>query len=183
MNLFLEIKEEIEKIVSDSYSATDLIHARGTLSWVLQMKQNAREDLQIAALAHDIERGASKSKIGGETSVKEDFSNYDAIKEEHASRSAKIIVELLEKFKVDESTIKRVEYLVLHHEIGGDEEAGILRDADSLSFLYDNFTNYLRHYGPDRAKHKIDYMYNRMSEKGKELGKKLYNELLKQLTN
>lgn len=181
-NNFFKIKKEIERIINNSYSNTELSHARGTLKWVLKIKTNADEALQIASLAHDIERGGKEKRIiTKKIDNNENFSDYDIKKKKHATKSAKIIAELLEIFDVKKEIIKRVKYLVKNHEIGGDEDANILRDADSLSYFEDNFDAYFKYYGKEKTKHKIDYMYNRISEKRKKLCKKLYNKALKKL--
>ena len=67
---------------------------------------------------------------------------------------------------VDEKELHAL-YLVENHEDGGDEEANIIRDADSLSYFEDNFDGYLKECGVERAKRKVEYMFGRMSENGK----------------
>ena len=53
----------------------DPIHAENTLKWVLYLKLDANDALQIAALAHDIDRANESRKT-----LRSDFSDYDAFK-------------------------------------------------------------------------------------------------------
>ena len=129
--------------------------------------------MQIAALAHDIERGiyTDKDKI-----IKEKFDDYDKRKREHSRRSAKIICDLLRKHRFNKDFIKKVEYLVLLYEFGGDEEVDVLRDADSISFFEDNLEYYFDTHGGKTAGLKIEFMYNRMSKKAKDIVEKFKYE-------
>ncbi len=69
----------------------------------------------------------------------------------------------------DSTYIKTVYHLVSLHEVGGDVESDLIRDADSLSFMSNNLPRYLSKNGRDAAKEKVKYMYDRASEKAKEL--------------
>jgi hypothetical protein len=51
----------------------------------------------------------------------------------HSKRSAEIIKNILLKHKVNEIEIKRMQNIVLNHEFGGNREANLIRDADSLA--------------------------------------------------
>lgn len=159
-------EKEIEEVISKSPLKVDVLHSKLTKKWVLELKPDANEALQIAALAHDIDRGAT-----GITEGDADFSDYNDFKKKHAERSAKAIREILEKHGFNEDFIKEVEHLVLLHEFGGDEEADILMDADSIAFFEENIKVFFKRYGKEKTKFKIKFMYERMSEKAKELVK------------
>ena len=68
-------KEKIREAISKSNVPEDPIHAENTLKWVLYLKFDANDALQIAALAHDIDRANESRKT-----LRSDFSNYDAFK-------------------------------------------------------------------------------------------------------
>ena len=68
------LEKEIECIIKNSPIPTDPIHSKKTREWVLKLKPYASEELQIAALAHDIERGFRGKKV--------EFETYDDYKEE-----------------------------------------------------------------------------------------------------
>ncbi len=57
------VKKKIEKIIKNSLVPEDLIHSKNTLEWLLILKPDADEALQIAALAHDIERAIEERKV------------------------------------------------------------------------------------------------------------------------
>jgi hypothetical protein len=163
------IEKEIEDIISKSPGKTDPVHSKSTKKWVLNLKPDADEALQIAALAHDIERGFSTPE---EDKAKEDFSRYKELKMEHSKKSADIICGILKKYDFEDLFIKRVKHLVEHHEFGGDEETDIIKDADSISFFEDNLEYYFGEFGNDKTKDKIKFTFNRMSERAKEIVKK-----------
>jgi hypothetical protein len=50
------VKKRIEEIIKTSPVPEDPIHSKNTLEWLLWLKPDADEALQIAALGHDIER-------------------------------------------------------------------------------------------------------------------------------
>ncbi len=171
MTLLKEVEREIEETASHSLCKEDPLHSKLTRKWVLRLKADAGEALQIAALAHDIDRaaGEGKEKVAGKKAGKPEEWNP----EEHAKRSAEIISKILEKHGYDESTISRVKYLVERHESGGDEEADILRDADSISYFEHNIYFYYDDFGEKKTKEKINFMFNRDSDNAKDIIKNL----------
>lgn len=151
-----KIEEEMKRIIAHSPAPTDLAHSQSTRKWVLKLKPDADLALEIAALAHDIERGLMTPK---QELDKEDFSNYEAVKKAHGRKSADIICDLLKKHGFEGSLIKRVRDLVEHHEFGGDPDADVLKDADSISFFEKNLEYYFKKFGKSDAQSKIEFMF------------------------
>lgn len=164
MDRFKAVEKEIEEIISKSPVETDVSHARLTRKWLLELNPDADEAFQIAALAHDMERGIT-GKL--EIDMDEKYDDYDNYKKQHSERSAKVIRGILEKHGFNEDFIKRVERLVLLHEFGGDEESDILIDADSIAFFEEKIKIYLKRYGKEKTRFKVKFMYDRMSERAK----------------
>ncbi len=165
MTKFADVQKEIEGILPNSPLDFDLGHARLVLKWVLKLKPNADEALRIAALSHDIDRA-----ITGITEKDlKDYSKINEFKKEHSLRSAKFICDILVKHKYPQSIIEKVKHLVELHEFGGDDEADILRDADSIAYFEYNIPGYLKRNGKERTIGKIQFMYNRLSEKAKKM--------------
>lgn len=162
-------KREIEEILKDSPVAIDPIHSKNTLKWLLVLKPNADQALQIAALGHDIDRGVSKIT---DKSLK-DMKNYEQARIEHSIRSAKVISDLLKKYNFEKKFIDKVHRLVERHETGGDEESDILRDADSIAFFEYNIPTYFERYGKEKTLYKIRYMFDRVSDRAKNIIKKI----------
>ncbi len=171
-----DLKKEILNILRKSPIDPDTatMHAQLVHKWVLALKPNADEALQIAALSHDIE----KAFTGITEKNLKDYSKINEFKNEHAERSAKFISEILKKHNYSDDIIHKVKLLVSNHEMGGDEESNILRDADSIAFFEYNIPSYLKNNGRERTKKKINFMYKRMSSNAKETVKHLTYENL-----
>ena len=167
MDKFSLIKDEIRKIIDNSEISTDPRHSIDTHKWLMELCPDASEELQIAALGHDIERGVNP-RVG-----KKAFNSYEEYKEEHVKRSSEIICKVMEKVGYPEKSIEKVKNLVLKHEVGGDKESDYLRDADSICYFEYGVEAYLKRKGDERTKFKINYMYSRVSDKAKEIIKGL----------
>jgi hypothetical protein len=164
INKFELLKKELEEILPNSPVREELMHSKLVLKWLLKLKSDADEALQIAALSHDIDRAISKIT---EKDLK-DYSKIHDFKKEHAIRSASYISEIMKKHNYSNEIINRVKHLVENHEVGGDEDTNILTDADSLAYFEYNIPFYLIRNGKERTKEKIKFMYKRLSfEKSK----------------
>jgi len=119
-----EIEQEILNLLENN--PEELQHAKNTLKWLLVLKPDSDFILQISALGHDIERVVNSKD-------KKEYPSHEEFKRTHCKRSAKIIKEILIKNKINEKDIERAERIIENHEFGGNEEADLLRDADSLS--------------------------------------------------
>ncbi len=170
MDKFAAAKKEINKILPNSPLEEEPIHSKLTLKWVLKLKPNADKALQIAALAHDIDRAVTGIT---ETHHLKDHGKLGEFKKEHAERSAKIISDLLEKIGYEKEFVEKVKGLVLNHEVGGDEETNALKDADSIAYFDYNIGHYFRRNGKEKTQIKIRFMHDRMSEKAKKLLEKI----------
>lgn len=169
MQKFSQLKKEIAEIISKSRETEDPVHSKLTLKWLLKLKPKANEAMQIAALAHDIERAVT----GKTESTLKNFSNIQEIKNEHAKKSAEIIGELMAKYGYGKREIQKVKRLVARHESGGDRDSDILRDADSIAYFDYNIYIYIKKKGFERTKEKIKFMYGRISRKTKKIVEKI----------
>ena len=157
------VKKAIEKTVALSTVPEDSIHSGNTLQWLMRLKPDADEGLQIAALGHDIERAIEERKV-----KRQDFEDYDAFKQAHALNSADILRELmLDNGITDPEFIGDVYTLVCRHEVGGDPRSDILRDADSLSYFDVNLPHYFKRNGREETLRRCRWGYRRLSERGK----------------
>lgn len=168
--IFRKIKAEISEIIGRSDEKFDSQHSINTVKWIKRLEKNPSKELLIAALAHDIERGVTP------TVHKRPNETYDDYKMRHAQRSSEIIANLMLKFNFAHNSIEKVRKLVKNHEVGGDKETNILRDADSVAFfdsLDSNVKQYINRGGfestKDRIKDKIVFMYQRTSSRAKRL--------------
>ncbi len=159
MNPLEPAKKAIRAMIAGSPVPEDPMHAENTLQWVLKLYPNADDALQIAALAHDIDR-ASDSKVN-----RENYDDYDSFKAAHAKNSARILKEILEEHKAPSSVVEEAWHLVLGHEVGGDPEADLLKDADSIAYFDFNLPFYFQREGWQETKRRCQWGYRRLSQK------------------
>ena len=180
IDLMKEIERELKEVIKKSEIPEDYQHAKNVREWVLRLKLDADTALQIAALAHDIERAISNRKI-----LKNNFKDYDSFKKAHSINSAKITLEILNKFPLNKEVKDKIRYLIENHEFGleNDQELSVLKDADSLSFFEVNLPLYFQRHDIDDTLFRMEWGYRRLSERAKEFLKqfKYKNETLNNL--
>ena len=161
-------KQKIRAIISKSRVPEDPIHAENVLEWILKLKPDADEALQIAALAHDIDRADERRKI-----QRSDFNDYDRFKAAHANNSAKILKKILDECQVKQLIIVEARRLVELHEIGGDPCSDLLKDADSISYFEVNMPLYYQREGYEETLKRCIWGYQRLSPKMKQICQKI----------
>ncbi len=161
-------KQKIRAIISKSGVPEDPVHAENVLEWVLKLKPDADEALQIAALAHDIDRAIEKRKI-----LRSDFNDYDAFKTAHAKNSARILGEILNGCHLEQTIIDEACRLVERHETGGDLCSDLLKDADSISYFEVNMPLYFQREGYEETLKRCIWGYQRLSPKMKAICQKM----------
>ena len=185
MNNFEEVVKEVKEVIKKSPVNSDLRHAELTLEWVLKLKPDADEALQIAAISHDIDRGAT-GITGKDIKGAMGYSEY---KKQHAIRSDEFICEILERREYPKGVVNKVKNLVEAHEVGGEYESDILKDADSIAYFEYNIPEYLKRNGEEWTKEKIKFMYKRMSPEAKRIvtmikyGDEAIEELVRNIIN
>jgi hypothetical protein len=168
INSIVRAKQKIRAVISKSRVPEDPIHAENVLEWVLKLKPAADEALQIAALAHDIDRADEKQKTS-----RSDFNDYDAFKAAHAKNSAKILRKILNGCHVEQTIIDEACRLVERHEAGGDLCSDLLKDADSISFFEVNMPLYFQREGYEETLKRCIWGYQRLSPKMKAICQKM----------
>jgi hypothetical protein len=159
MNSIEKAKKKILEIIAGSNVAEDPLHAENTLKKLLKLEPKADQAMQIAALAHDIERAVGKQKI-----KRKDYEDFEQFKQAHADNSAKILWKILEKCRVKGSITKEACRLVENHEKGGDANSNLLKDADSISFFEVNLTHYYKREGSEETRRRAAWGYLRISK-------------------
>jgi hypothetical protein len=168
-------------MLADSKVPEDPLHAENTLEWLLRLDPKADEALQIAALAHDIERAVEARKV-----LRADYDDYDAFKAAHAQNGAKILRAILDKCGVANPIAGEACRLVtlhevggdprsnlLKHEVGGDPRSNLLKDADGISYFAVNMPWYYRREGWEETKRRCIWGYRRLSARTKEIAKNI----------
>ncbi|MBW2056060.1 MAG: DUF4202 family protein [Deltaproteobacteria bacterium] len=156
--------ERIRAIVARSEVPEDALHAENTLEWVLRLDPESGQAIQVAALAHDIDRAVGPTKVR-----RSDYADFDAFKAAHALQGAKILRAILEECGVAGPTIEEACRLVELHEVGGDRWSDLLRDADSISFFEVNLPLYYKREGWEETKRRCIWGYRRVSARAREI--------------
>lgn len=164
-------KQEIRLIIAGSQVPEDPGHADNTLEWLLRLEPDASEALQLAALAHDIDRAIERTKVR-----RADFDDYDAFKAAHARNSAKILRPILTTCGVEQNIVEEACRLVVVHEVGGDPSSDLLKDADSISYFDVNLSLYFQREGWDETKRRSHWGYRRLTPKAQEIVKHIVHE-------
>jgi len=166
------------------YSNAD--HLIRTAYWVKKLDPKTSDALVLAALTHDIERVFKEDRnpptpeFGGAKWDDPIYSQW------HSERSAKFTEEFLKKEGESEELIKKTTDLIKLHELGGNPEADLLKDADSLSFLEVNVALFISmvpdKLSKDEILEKLNFMFNRITdEKAKIIAKQLYDKAILKL--
>jgi len=164
MNSIFYAKQKIRAVISESSVPEDPVHAENVLEWLKKLDPKADEALQIAALAHDIDRADAIRKI-----QRSDFDDYNQFKAAHAKNSANIMKEILQECRVEQSIIDEAYHLVELHEIGGDPRTDLLKDADSISYFEVNMPLYYQREGYEETLKRCIWGYHRLSPKLKKI--------------
>ena len=164
-------KQKIRLVVAGSLVPEDSSHADNTLEWLLRLEPDADDAIQLASLAHDIDRAMDEIKV-----KRVDFGDYDAFKAAHARNGAEILRPILTVCGVEQHIVNEACRLVEVHEVGGDYRSDILKDADSISYFDVNLPLYYRREGWDEAKWRSSWGYRRLSPRAKKIVKYIVHE-------
>jgi hypothetical protein len=171
MNSIERAKRRIRATIAASKVPEDPLHAENTLAWVLRLDPKAGQALQIAALAHDIDRAVETRKVR-----RRDYDGYEAFKAAHARNGARILRAILNECGVAKLVADEACRLVTDHEVGGDHRSDLLRDADSISFFEVNMPFYYEREGWEETKRRCVWGYRRLSVLRREIVKSITYE-------
>ncbi len=164
-------KQEIRLYIARSEVPEDPRHADNTLKWLLCLEPNAKIALQLAALAHDIDRADEEIKVR-----RAHFDDYDAFKAAHALKGAEILRPILTECDLEWDIVNETCRLVAAHEVGGDPRSDVLKDADSISYFDVNLPLYYEREGWTETKRRSRWGYRRLSPRAKEIVKHICYE-------
>ncbi len=168
MDSIKRAKQKIREVIVGSQVPEDPRHADDTLEWLLRLEPDAGEALQLAALAHDIDRAIEEVKVR-----REDFDDYDVFKATHARHGAQLMRPILNSCSVARGIVDEACRLVEVHEVGGDPQADLLKDADSISYFDVNLPLYFQREGWDETKRRSHWGYRRLTPRAKEIVKQI----------
>ena len=164
-------KQKIRLVIAASRVPEDSRHADNTLEWLLRLQPDAGDVLQLAALAHDIERAIEETKV-----ERADFDDYGAFKAAHARNGTEILRPMLTACGVEQDVVDEACRLVAVHEVGGDPSSDLLKDADSISYFDVNLPLYYHREGRVETQRRSRWGYRRLSPRAKEIVKNIVYE-------
>jgi len=164
-------KRKIRTVIAGSRVPEDPRHADNTLEWLLRLEPAAGASLQLAALAHDIDRAIEEVKV-----KRADFDDYDAFKAAHARHGAELLRPMLSACGVARDMVDEACRLVEVHEVGGDPDADLLKDADSISYFDVNLPLYYEREGWAETKRRSLWGYQRLSSRARKIVAKISHE-------
>ena len=184
MKYFDLVKIFVDSAFKDKGKIDSSYHFEQTVYWLKQLNPEADEAMLTAAYAHDIERAFRKETDKDLLDKKFNDVFYTHY---HPQEGAKIIRVFLEQQGAPKNFIDKTAHLISGHELGGDDEQNLVKDADSMSFLedqdkIDGFIARAGIRGSETIREKFDFMYNRLtSTKAREIAKPMYEEVLAKL--
>ncbi|MBU1110596.1 DUF4202 family protein [Patescibacteria group bacterium] len=185
--LYLKVKDFIVTSCRENGWEVLLPHFERTVHWVKELKPNADESLLIAAFSHDCERiFKSRQQVIKLPKGSKSLSENDQL-QKHQDDSVRIIADFLVRQGADDKITERVKMLVSKHEIGGNADQNLLKDADSLSFFENNISFFVEEVvsqrGKEAVRKKFDGMFNRISfPEAKEIAWPMYQQALAMLS-
>ena len=159
-------KQKIRAVIAGSQVPEDPRHADNTLEWLLCLEPDAGDALQLAALAHDIDRAIEEIKV-----KQADFDDYDAFKAAHARNGADLLRPILNACGVAGDIVDEACRLVEVHEVGGDPRSDLLKDADSISYFDVNLLLYYQREGWAETQRRSLWGYRRLTQRAQEIVK------------
>lgn len=177
--------EKVKQFINESFAKSDYPntpdHLQRTLDWLLKLKPDADEAMQIAAYSHDIARAFATTSFEDKPF---DDREYLYI---HQKTGAEMVAKFLTEQGYDQHNIQRVYNMVNRHEDGGDGESDIIKDSDSLSYLEKPAhikPEFIEKLGRAQVKYKVDYMHNRIAtDRARELARPYYDKAVEALEN
>ncbi|MFH1822258.1 MAG: HD domain-containing protein [Patescibacteria group bacterium] len=186
-----ELYKKTKQFVVNSFTKVGDVrgikHFLRTVYWVNELKPDADEAMYIAAVAHDIERAYRNNDEINNIFKEKGFMDKDFLIY-HQEKGAKIISDFLKEQNASNELIERVKMLVKGHEVGGNDDQNIIKDADSISYFENNANHFVevkaKEIGKNQVREKFDWMYNRISSgKGKQIALKWYENALAKLNS
>jgi hypothetical protein len=163
---------EFRKVLSGHRALHDLSLASGraaydhsldTWQWVLRLSPFAGLAVQLAALFHEVERLLARARHRSEpVGVDEN----PTLERARAAEGAELASQVLEGCGIDKPSVAEVARLIGEHTscppVRG-ADAGLLADADALSFFSLHSADFADLHGPDATRRKLRHLLARMS--------------------
>ncbi|MEI6835765.1 MAG: DUF4202 family protein [Candidatus Falkowbacteria bacterium] len=178
-NLYRQTEEFVDKVTGGSP------HLERTTFWLQKLKPDASEALLIAARSHDIERAFRDGNYDKITNSDKGYQSEEHLSY-HQAKGAEIMSKFLKEKGADRVLIHKVSELIANHEVGGDDDQNLIKDADSLSFFENNVELFLKEQikktNKEKVRDKFNWMFNRItSKRAKDLARPFFEDAIKKL--
>lgn len=186
-NLFSKTQAYVQQQFSSADpSGLTFTHLQRTAYWVQQLDPDASDALRIAAVSHDIERAVRQQDMHDLLKKSADGFGNATFLHNHQTRGAEIMRTFLTEQGASQDILNRVGYLIEHHEDGGDAEANVLKDADTISFFENNVERFVTKHATEQGKEKVrakfQWMYDRLTDpRAREIVKPWFDTAMKRL--
>lgn len=179
----VDLYKKVERFVDEATGGSR--HLKRTVYWLLRLKPDADDAMLIAAISHDIERAFRDKKSTIVLNSDKGYLDEEHL-EYHQKRGAEIISNFLKIQGAEDKLIEKVYHLISKHEVGGDDDQNLIKDADSLSFLENNIDVFLNEQvekvGKEKVRDKIDWMFERItSEKARKIATIWHDEAIQRI--
>lgn len=156
-------------------------HLLRTAYWVKVLNPSADEALILAAIGHDIEEIMPKKDKSSQ--IRDVMQNRN-----HSEEGARIIADFLKLEGANMHTVEKVRKLISKHEIGGDSDEELIKEAGCISFLETITDEYLKGevniFGKEKTQERITEVFKRINSlKAKKIAEPFYKEALRRLQN
>ena len=180
--------EKVIEAVNESFKDKPIYirHFEKTLDYLRIISPFPDEATEVAAYAHDWERGGKKSDLTPYINGKSLIDRETMVK--HQKESADKLYNFLIDSGASEEFAQKARSIVAKHEEGGFPEANDVKDADSLSY-FEVVAEF--HIGwvkkgvkKEQLREKFDFMYNRISSDfAKKMAEPMYRKAIEMLDN
>ena len=173
--------QKVKSYIQSVFKPTSIPHFERTVYWVQHFKPDADEALLIAAYSHDVERGLRKDQEKSKEFAKGERLTH------HQEEGGRVMYNFLLENGAPKVMAERVKSLISKHEVGGNDDENLLKDADSVSFFESNAERMLtyiekRGLSKEEIKWKFNWMFNRItSPKASVIAKPLYERVIARL--
>lgn len=179
LNMFNKVKHFVDEKFAAINGANEIKHLLRTVYWLEKLRPEPDKALIIAAYSHDIERAVRYAESQREGKEFTPASGDQELLTLHQVRGGQIMKTFLMESGATADLANKVEWLISKHEVGGDEDQNILKDADSISFLEVIAPSFIDRWLPTKGKEfvtkKIQWMFDRISSPAaKDLAKPFY---------
>ncbi len=183
---FIICKNFVKEAFAKTGELNTLAHLERTVHWLKYLRPSADEALRIAAYSHDVERAFRNNKTYN--TIKQSDAGFSDPRHliHHQTQGAEIMASFLKENGAPHELIDRVYLLISKHEVGGNDDQNLLKDADSISYFENQIDSFLpkkiEEVGKEKVRAKFEWMFGRItSESAKKIAQPMFDRAINKL--